>query len=252
MHLRLLFGLILTFSSMTTPANDVSPQPRDIESFWEYSDPAASEQRFRAALPTAAGDERLELLTQVARTHSLRKDFAKAHRQLDAIEKELPGAGPRPRIRYFLERGRTFNSAGQRDAAREHFERAWTLGRESGEEGLAVDAAHMVANTRSGTAEGVAWNEKALALARGSKHAKAQALVPAIYNNMAWDLHDLKRYDEALPAFQSALDEWTRRGRPRQIQVAKWSVAQCLRSMKREGEAVAIERALEAEGFKKP
>jgi hypothetical protein len=69
-------------------------QPRDIESFWEYSDPAASEQRFRAALAAATGDERLELLTQVARTYSLRKDFAAAHRQLDAIEKELPGAGP--------------------------------------------------------------------------------------------------------------------------------------------------------------
>jgi len=50
--------------------------------------------------------------------------------------------------------------------------------------------------------------------------------------------------------FQSALEEWTKRGKPRQIQVAKSSVAQCLRSMKRDEEAAAIERALEAEGFK--
>jgi tetratricopeptide (TPR) repeat protein len=227
-----------------------SASPVDIDSFWEYSDPAKSEARFREALGAAKGDERLELLTQVARTFSLRKDFDTAHALLDEVEKQLAGAGPRPRVRYLLERGRTFNSAGRRDSAREHFERAWALGRESGEEGLAVDAAHMVAITHSGTLDGIAWNQKALAMARGSKFAKARALVPAMYNNMAWDLHDLKRYDEALPAFRSALDEWTKRGQPRQIQVAKWSVAQCLRSLKRDAEAAEIERALEAEGFK--
>ena len=244
--MRLLFVTLLC-SAMAASANTT---PRDIDSFWEYSDPAASEARFREALGSATGDERLELLTQVARTYSLRKDFATAHGLLDETERQLAGSGPRPRLRYLLERGRTFNSAGRREPAREHFERAWALGRESGEEGLAVDAAHMVAITHSGPAPGVAWHRKALTLARTSSHAKAQALVPAIYNNMAWDLHDMKRYDEALAAFQSALDEWTKRGRPRQVQVAKWSVAQCLRSLKRDAEALAIERALEAEGFK--
>jgi tetratricopeptide (TPR) repeat protein len=224
----------------------------DIDSFWEHSDPAASEARFREALGPAKGDERLEIVTQLARTYSLRKDFATAHGLLDDVERQLGGAGPRPRLRYLLERGRTFNSAGERDKARDHFERAWALGRESGEEGLAVDAAHMVAITLSGSPEAIEWNEKGLALARKSKFAKAQALVPAMYNNLAWDLHDLKRHDEALAAFQSALEEWTQRGKPRQIQVAKWSVAQGLRAMKRDAEAVAIERALEAEGFKKP
>ena len=47
----------------------------EIESFWEYSDPAGSEARFRAALENSQGDERLEILTQVARTYSLRKRF---------------------------------------------------------------------------------------------------------------------------------------------------------------------------------
>ena len=239
---------------MTTPASDVFPtgaaQPRDIESFWEYSDPAASEQRFRDALGTARGDERLELLTQVARTYSLRKDFAAAHRQLDAIENELPGAGPRPRIRYWLERGRTFNSAGDKAHARPLFEQAWTLARASGAEGLAVDAAHMIAIVAGSTDEAVQWNQRGLEIARGSSDTKAKALVPAMYNNMAWDLHDMKRYPEALAAFETALAEWTSRGKPRQIQVAKWSVAQCLRSMWREAEAARIEKDIEAEGFK--
>ncbi len=221
----------------------------DIESFWEYSDPAASEGRFRAALATARGDERLELLTQVARTHSLRKDFDAAHRLLDEIEPQLSAAGPRPRIRYRLERGRTFNSAGDKAKARKLFEDAWNLGSQSAEEGLAVDAAHMIAIVASGTAEAVDWNERGLAIARQSTHVKARALVPAMYNNMAWDLHAMGRFPEALKAFEAALAEWSTRGRPRQIHVAKWSVAQCLRSMGRIDAALAIEKALEAEGY---
>ena len=52
----------------------------NIDSYWEYSDPAASEARFRAALPQATADERLELLTQIARTHSLRRQFGASAR----------------------------------------------------------------------------------------------------------------------------------------------------------------------------
>lgn len=243
--------MVLFCAAMSASANNPSAsQPRDIEAFWEYSDPAASETRFRAALVSARGDERLELLTQVARTHSLRKDFAAAHRLLDEIAPEIERAGPRPRIRHLLERGRTFNSAGDPLRARPLFEAAWRLAGEGGAEGLAVDAAHMIAIVAADPAEAVEWNRRGLALARKSTDAKARALIPAMYNNMAWSLHDAGRYAEALPAFESALAEWSARGKPRQIQVAKWSVAQCLRSLEREDEARAIEAALEAEGFK--
>jgi hypothetical protein len=68
----------------------------EIDGFWEYSDPAGSESRFRAALATASGDERLELMTQVARTYSLRKRFDEAHRLLDEIEPRLGSAGALP------------------------------------------------------------------------------------------------------------------------------------------------------------
>ena len=221
----------------------------DIESFWEYSDPAASEARFRDAISRAQGDDRLELLTQVARTYSLRKNFAEAHKLLDEIDPQLPKAGARPRIRYLLERGRAFNSAGDKEKARELFERAWSLGQESGEEGLAVDAAHMVAIARSGTPESIEWNRKGLAIAGESTFAKARALVPAMYNNLAWELYDAKRFGEALPAFEKALEAWTATGRPKQIQVAKWSVAQCLKEVGRGDEAKRIEQAVEAEGY---
>jgi len=241
-----------------TPGSDPGVRPRtrgaapeiDIEAFWEYSDPGASEGRFREALAGARGDERLELLTQVARTHSLRKDFAAAHKLLDEVEPQLANAGPRPRIRYLLERGRTFNSAGEKEKARELFERAWALAGDHGEEGLAVDAAHMVAIARSGTPESIEWNRKGLAIANESKFAKARALIPAIYNNLAWELYDAKRFDEALPVFEKALEAWTATGKPKQIQVAKWSVAQCLKALGRRDEGERIERALEAEGYK--
>jgi tetratricopeptide (TPR) repeat protein len=218
----------------------------DIDSLWEYGDPAASEARFRAQLPTAQGDDRLELLTQVARTDSLRGRFAEAHRVLDEVEAGLARAGPRPRIRYLLERGRTFNSAGDPARARGLFVEAWEAARGAGEEGLAVDAAHMVAITESGTPAALDWNRRGLALARGSHDAKARSLVAAMLNNSAWELYAMGRYEEALASFEAAEREWTTRGGRRQVEIAKWSVARCLRSLGRHREALAILHALEA------
>jgi tetratricopeptide (TPR) repeat protein len=219
----------------------------DIEAFWEYTDPGASEARFAQAVKTAEGDARLELLTQLARTFSLRGRFPEAHVLLDDVERQLQGAGPAVHARYLLERGRCFNSAKDPQRARPFFVGAWNLARASQLTGLAVDAAHMVAITHSGTADGVAWNKLGLSIARASSDPKAQALVPAMLNNAAWDLHAMGRYDEALTYFEEAETEWLARGKPLRIQVAKWSVARCLRSMGRFREALAIQQALAAE-----
>lgn len=219
----------------------------DIDSFWEYADPAASEERFRAALSSAQGDERLELLTQIARTYGLRRRFDEAHAVLSEVEPQLATAGPRPRVRYLLERGRTFNSSGEMEKARPLFVEAWEQGVAARLEGLAVDAAHMVAITYAGTPEAVEWNRQGLELARRSEDGKARSLIPAMLNNSAWDLHTMGRFDEALSLFEEAQAEWTARGKPNQIQIAKWSVARCLRSLGRYDEALAIQRALDAE-----
>jgi tetratricopeptide (TPR) repeat protein len=224
-----------------------SGNPLDIDSFWEYSDPAESERRFRQALEAAQGDERLELLTQVARTYSLRKRFADAHQLLDEVEGQLATAGPRSQARYLLERGRTFNSSGQKEQARALFLQAWEQAQAAGLEGLAVDAAHMAAITCSGSPEAIEWNQRGLDLARSSQDPKARALIPAMLNNSAWDLHDMGRFDEALPLFEEAQTEWIARGQPEQIRIAKWAVARCLRSLGRYDEALAIQRKLEAE-----
>lgn len=225
----------------------ISEDNLDIDEFWEYSDPAVSEERFRAALDSTQGDLRLELLTQIARTFSLRGRFDEAHEVLNDVEKQLSNTGARPKVRYLLERGRTFNSNGEKDKARDLFIGAWVQARKAQLEGLAVDAAHMVAITYSGSAEAVDWNQRGLTIARGSRDPKAKGLIPAMLNNSAWDLHQMGRFEEALSLFEEAQVEWTSRGKPERIQIAKWSVARCLRSLKRYDEALAIQRALETE-----
>jgi tetratricopeptide (TPR) repeat protein len=230
----------------------------EIDALWEYSDPGASETRFRAALDGAGAAQRLELLTQIARTYSLRRRFDESHATLDEVERGLAEMEPtgadiaKPRVRYLLERGRAFNSSGDRERARGLFMDAWNAGRAAVLEGLAVDAAHMVAITFSGSDEAIRWSERGLELARESSDEKARALVPAMLNNMAWDLHDLGRFDEALPWFEEASAEWSRRGAPKQKRFAKYAVGRCLRSLGRHDEALSIQFALEAEAGSEP
>jgi tetratricopeptide (TPR) repeat protein len=218
--------------------------PVDIDAFWEYGDPAGSEQRFRAALADASGDTQLELLTQIARTYSLRRRFADAHALLDEVERKLPGAGAAVRVRYLLERGRTYNSAGDKARAKPLFIEAYDLALASKLDGLAVDAAHMLPIVTSG-AQGAQWTERGLALARSSADPKARALLPALLNNHAWNLHDAGRHEEALPVFRQAETAWHATGRQPQGRIATWSVARCLRSLDRFDEALAMQRELE-------
>ena len=219
----------------------------EIDALWEFGDPQLSEDRFRVALGTVAGDERLELLTQIARSFGLRGRFAEAHTILDDVENELGSAGPKPVVRCLLERGRVFNSAGQPERARELFMQAWDKAQAAGMDGLAVDAAHMLAITWAGKPQAMAWNQRGLAIARSSPDARARALIPAMLNNTAWDLHEMGRFHEALSLFQEAQAEWSARGGLEQVRVAKWSVGRCLRSLGRWTEALALQRALLAE-----
>lgn len=244
----------------------------EIDALWEYGDPAESERRFRAAIDSLSRTDaiteltRLELLTQVARTLGLRRQFDHAHAQLDAVQSELDamaasapgnkgqtardrGAAARVSARLQLERGRAFNSAGERERARTHFHEAHAhaAGQSGGLEGLAVDALHMIAITHGGTSDAVEWNKRGLELAHQSSDAKARALIPAMLNNMAWDLHGLARFEEALKAFEMAHAAWSERGREKQIRIARWSVARCLRSLERHELALAMLRDLETE-----
>lgn len=217
-----------------------------IAELWDFADPAKSESRFRDALRTATGDWRLELQTQIARTYSLRSRFADAHRLLDEIEPQLAASGLKPRLRYLLERGRTFNSAGNKAAARPLFLQAWELGSSDGEESLAIDAAHMVAIVDGGE-KGLDWNRRALAMTEKARDPLARRWKASLLNNIGVELKELGRYDEALAVFQQALAAYQERGEPRTIRIARWMIGNTLRLMGRYDEALAIQRDLERE-----
>lgn len=217
----------------------------DIDAYWEYDNPAASELRFRAAL---GGDRErdLELQTQIARTYSLRKQFAEANRLLDTLQPALATASPRVNARYLLERGRTLRSSGERAASQPHFAQAFEVANGAGEIGLAVDAAHMLALVTPPD-EAARWTDTGVTLARASSDPKARAMLPALLNNQAWNLHDAGRFPDALQAFLDAEAAWRATGRQPQGRIATWSVARCLRSLGRYDEALARQRSLEAE-----
>jgi tetratricopeptide (TPR) repeat protein len=69
----------------------------------------------------------------------------------------------------------------------------------------------------------------------------------SLNNNIAWVYHDSGRFEEALAAFQKALAFFETNGNPTTLRIAKWSVARCLRSLKRYDEALEIQEALEDE-----
>src|SRR5688572_29592215 len=128
----LLLSLLLVMAAAPLP---------DFDKLWDYGNPAKTESAFREILPAARDSGNsgylIELLTQVARTHSLRKQFDQAHRLLDEAEGLLKPDLKRARVRYLLERGRAFNSARDVKKAKPLFLEAWELARTAGEDGLA-------------------------------------------------------------------------------------------------------------------
>lgn len=239
-RLRFAAGFLMLFGS-SDPLHAAT-----IVELWNFSNPGESEQRFRDAMTNAQGDLRLELQTQVARTYSLRRRFQEAHRLLDEIEPRLPDAGLKPRLRYLLERGRTFNSSGDKGAARPLFVQAWELARPAGEEDLAIDAAHMVAIVDGGE-KALQWNLMALPLAINARDTEARRWKASLFNNIGYELKMLGRNVEALDYFRKAVTAYEERGDKGSIRVARWMVASTLRLLGRYDEALAIQLRLEQE-----
>src|SRR5690242_9943799 len=136
------FFLLAILSAVAWGQGKVSVE-RDFDGLWDYNDAAGTEKKFRELLPKAPDDAyRLELNTQIARAMGLQRKFDDAHKALDEVEASLKPGMDRLKVRYLLERGRVFNSSGEKDKARPLFLEAWELGQRSAEDGLAVDAAH--------------------------------------------------------------------------------------------------------------
>ncbi|CAN5746682.1 tetratricopeptide repeat protein [soil metagenome] len=216
---------------------------------WDYNQPALSEERFRQCLLTVDRNSApyAEILTQLARAQGLQRKFLEAHHTLDqaqALLEPLSSHQPsRPLLRYWLERGRVFNSARQPAQARPLFLQAWEQARATGEDFYAVDAAHMLGIIEPPDQQ-LSWNLKALALAEQSTDPRTQKWLGSLYNNIGWSYHDLQQDQAALPIFQKALAWREAQGQPRETQIAEWSVARILRALNRVAEAYTMQQAL--------
>lgn len=250
--LRRALAMLVVCAAMAAHATPAAPGlgaqfDARLDALWDFARPAVSEQRFREALKGASGDEALVLRTQIARSFSLRRQFDEAHRELDAIEPLLAAAGATPRVHALLERGRSWRSAGQPGRAEPLFRQAFDLADRERLEFLAADALHMVALVQPGTDEQVAWNRRVVAYARNAGDPRARRWDAAALNNIGVALNQAGRPAEALPALQEAQQAYERVGRPHNVRVARWMVAHTLRRLGRLAEALAAQRALEAE-----
>jgi tetratricopeptide (TPR) repeat protein len=222
--------------------------PTDFDSLWDYSKPDETEKKFRGLLARLPEDDpaTLELLTQIARAQGLQHKFNEAHETLDSVEKKSDVSASHLKVRYLLERGRTFNSSGSPDLARPLFEQAEEMATRLSEDFYAVDAIHMLAIIAE-PPQSLTLNMRAIKLAESSGQEKARDWLGSLYNNTGWSYHDMGDYESALTLFQKA-EAWQRsKGRVDETRIAKWTVARTLRSMNRFEEALSHQMELQKE-----
>jgi tetratricopeptide (TPR) repeat protein len=228
----------------------------DLAALWDFRQPALSEQRLRAALAGATGDDALILQTQIARSYGLRGDFATAREVLKSLEPGVATAGPEARARYALELGRTYASAthpselrtpAAQELARGSYEEALRIARAAGLDALAIDAIHMLAFVDTAPADQLRWAQEALAVVEGSSQPAARKWEASVRNNAGYALHQLGRFDEALVQFRQALVLREQGTDAQAIRIAHWMVAWTLRALGRADEALAIQLRLERE-----
>ncbi len=122
----IVIGFLLGLAAMAHAQDRPLP---DFDSLWNYDEPAQTEAKFRALLPSAEDSRNTgylaELMTQIARALGLQQKFDAAHAMLDSVKTLLPAAGARADVRYLLERGRVNNSSKQPEEGMKFFVQAW-------------------------------------------------------------------------------------------------------------------------------
>jgi tetratricopeptide (TPR) repeat protein len=138
------------------------------------------------------------------------------------------------------------NSAGREGRGRTSFLSAWELARAAGEDGLAVDAAHMLGIVEPPDVARE-WNGRAMDLARTSPDPAARRWIGSLANNMGWACHEAGDDDVAIALFTQSRDAFLADGRVDRARVARWSIARCLRSRGDVEEALDAQQVLLAE-----
>lgn len=228
----------------------------DVAPLWNFENPVQSEQRFRSALASATGDDKVILQTQIARSYGLRGDFATAQEILKGLEPGLQTAGAEAQTRYWLELGRTYSSATHppesqtldtKERARKAYVQAFEIAKSGQLDGLTIDALHMLAFVDTEPANQLKWGRDALAIAQASPQPAARRWEASLRNNVGYALYELGRYEEALTEFNQALLLREHGTNVEATRIARWMVGWTLRALNRIDEALEIQLRLERE-----
>jgi tetratricopeptide (TPR) repeat protein len=234
----------LTIGTTAMPHNSFhassnSLTSEQIDALWTINDPVEGEAKLKKAVAEFPGSVD-ELHTQIARSLGLQGRFDEAWEELSNISMVH---SPVVEIRIQLEKGRLKNSSGKRNDAKPYFLKALELADQEQFDFYAVDAAHMLGIVSEGQ-DSIQWNKLALQRAAHSKLKRAQNWKGSLLNNLGWTYFNSGDFNTALTTFESALDFQKALGDPVRIRVARWTVARCLRALKRYDEAFVIQSEL--------
>lgn len=226
----------------------------DLNALWDHAQPAVSESRFRAAMAQASPDDRLILVTQIARTYGLRRDFDRARTELAAIEPALSTASAEVRVRHALELGRSFASATHLpeqltpqalEQARAAYTQAIQLAQAAGLDALAIDAMHMMTCVDRAPKAQIEWNERALAVLERSQQPDAKRWEATLHNNIGYAMFLDGNYDGAHRAYLKTRALFVQAGRARNVRITDWMIARNLRAQGKDEQALEAQLALE-------
>ncbi len=239
--LALLLVFVVTTGGTTVSADD---EITALMKLWDFYEPAETEQKFVALIDEAKQSDNTEylpaLLSQIARTYSLRREFDSSHERLDEAESHLDNSMFTARTLVLLERGRAYNSDGKKDKALPLFRDAFYVADAAGLEDLSVDAAHMIAIAETGE-KMKRWNLIAMAIAETSEDPNASRWLGSLYNNQGWTYFDEGDYNAALNLFEKGVKFRKDRGQTREWQIARWTVARTYRAQNRLDDAYKIQ-----------
>jgi tetratricopeptide (TPR) repeat protein len=216
-----------------------------LRELWDFDDLEATHRRLCEQLDGETTDRgRAEVLTQLARVAGLQGDTDGAHRLLRRA-RSLAGEDGVVRPRLELEHGRTLRSSGDDEAARPAFREAYDAAVAVGDGWVAADAAHMLAIVAATDEEREAWTQAGVAAAEASDDPVDVYWVGPLMNNLGWSYLETGRPEDALGAFERALEVRERdRDHPYEIEIARFAVAKALLALDRPAEAVTrLERA---------
>ena len=220
------------------------PTTYDFDKLWNYSKPAETEDKFREILAKtdkpADWDYYLQLLTQIARTQGLQMKFEEGHQTLEEVFNNLKNAMPATEMRYFLEKGRLYNSSGDKETANSYFKKAWDFGNSKKEDYYALDAAHMIAIVVP-KGEQNEWNEKALYLAEHSEDERCRRWIGSLLNNIGWTYHDLQNHQKALDFFIKTEQWYDKTGNLLYASIGRWSQAKMYRFLGETDKALGMQ-----------